>query len=174
MRASKRARHLFFVSGTLLTVWWDFSQNICPHSWNPRVVMTNMQGMWLQRPWYWVYSVRSIWCHSNQVNAHASDTTIIITFDSQAHVIQVRKYWTKWETFHFALLSGNLFTQETKSSAWSQLNAGQVFGKMRVLGKSRNWCKLSLFRFHCSAWLLYFHMFPSILHPMSTESFNKL
>ena len=174
MRASKRARHLFFVSGTLLTVWWDFSQNICPHSWNPRVVMTNMQGMWLQRPWYWVYSVRSIWCHSNQVNAHASDTTIIITFDSQAHVIQVRKYWTKWETFHFALLSGNLFTQETKSSAWSQLNAGQVFGKMRVLGKSRNWCKLSLFRFHCSAWLLYFYMFPSILHPMSTESFNKL
>ena len=66
------------------------------------------------------------------MNAHASDTTIIITFDSQAHVIQEHKYWTKWETFHFALLAWNLVTQEIKSTAWSQLSVGQVFGKLRI------------------------------------------
>ena len=35
---------------------------------------------------------------SNNVNAHTSDATIIISFDSQADVIQVKKYCTKWET----------------------------------------------------------------------------
>ena len=46
--ATKRARHLLLVSST-----WDFTQ-FCPHSWNTRVVLTNMHGMWPQRPWYWV------------------------------------------------------------------------------------------------------------------------
>ena len=50
---------------------------------------------------------------SPECNAQASvDATIIITFDSQAHVIQVHKYCTKWETFRFALPAWNLFTQE--------------------------------------------------------------
>ena len=36
-----------------------------------------------------VLSLRSVWCHGNHVNAHTSGATITITFDSQAHVIQV-------------------------------------------------------------------------------------
>ena len=40
-----------------------------------------------------VSSLRSIWCHGNHVNAHARDATIIITFNSQAHLIQVHKYY---------------------------------------------------------------------------------
>ena len=40
-----------------------------------------------------VLSLRSIWCHGNHVNAHARDATIIITFNSQAQVIQVHKYY---------------------------------------------------------------------------------
>ena len=53
---------------------------------------------------------------------------------SQAHVIQVHKYCTKWETFQFALPARNLFTKEIKNEswAWSQLSAGQVFGKIWV------------------------------------------
>ena len=51
------------------------------------------------------------------MNAHTSDATIIITFDLQAHVIQVDKYCTKWETFRFAFPAWNLFTQENKSGA---------------------------------------------------------
>ena len=75
--------------------------------------------------------------------------------------IRVHTYCTKWATFRFALPAWNLFTQEEKDRASSQLSAGQVFGKIRVLAKSRNRCKLfkSLFRFHCSAWffrVLYF------------------
>ena len=48
---------------------------------------------------------------SNNVNAHTSDATIIISFDSQADVIQVKKYCTKWETssmtvYTYILVSG--------------------------------------------------------------------
>ena len=32
------------------------------------------------------------------LNVHASDATIIITFDLQADIIQVHKYGAKWET----------------------------------------------------------------------------
>ena len=118
-------------------------------------------------------SLRSVWCHDNHENAHASDATIIITFDSQAHVIQVHEYCTKWETFRFALPAWNLFTQDDKSKAWSHLSGGPVFGKIRVLTKSRNRCKLSLFRFHYSASVFYFCTFPSILRRLSSESFNR-
>ena len=38
-------------------------------------------------------------------------------FDSQVHVIQVRKYCTKYETFLFALQADTLFTQENESRA---------------------------------------------------------
>ena len=38
----------------------------------------------------------------------------------------------------FALPTWNLFTQENEHRAWSQLSAGQVFSKIRVLAKSRN------------------------------------
>ena len=41
-----------------------------------------------------VLSLKSIWYHGNQVNARVCDATIIITFDSQAQVIQVDKYCT--------------------------------------------------------------------------------
>ena len=51
------------------------------------------------------------------MNAHARDATIIITFDSQADVIQVHMYCTKWVTFQFTLLAWNLFTQENESRA---------------------------------------------------------
>ena len=93
----------------------------------------NMHGMWPKGSGV-EFKVRLM--HANHVNAHASDGTIIITFDSQTHVIQVHMYCTKWAT------------QENKCRAWSQLTAGQVFGKIRVLAKSRNRCKLSLSRFH--------------------------
>ena len=46
-----------------------------------------------------VLSLGSVLCHGNNMNAHASDATFIFTFDSQAHLIQVHKYCTKWETF---------------------------------------------------------------------------
>ena len=38
-------------------------------------------------------------------------------FDSQVHVIQVRKYCTKYETFLFASPADTLFTQENESRA---------------------------------------------------------
>ena len=65
-----------------------------------------------------VLSLRSVWCHGNHVNAHASDATIIFTFDSH----------TNWETFRFALPAWELFTQENESRPWS----------IRLLAKSRN------------------------------------
>ena len=80
----------------------------------------------------------SHWANRAAVKALVGDATIIITFDSQAHVIQVHKYCTKWETFRFALPPWNLFSQEKKSRTWSQLSAGQSFGKVLVLAKSRN------------------------------------
>ena len=51
---------------------------------------------------------------------------------------------------------------------------------VRVLTKSRNRGKLSLFRFHCSAWFLYFYTFASMLplaandtcHPKASISFK--
>ena len=96
-------------------------------------------------------------------------------FDSQAHVIQVHKYCTiECETFQFALPAGDLFTQENESAAASQFSAGWGFGKIRVLAKSRKPCKLSLFRFHSSAWYLYCYMFPSMLLCLSSESFSNL
>ena len=73
------------------------------------------------------------------------------SFDSQSHAIQVYKFCTKWD-----LPAGNLFTQENESRAWSQLRARRVISKIRVLANSRNPCKLSLFRFHSSAWFSYF------------------
>ena len=92
-------------------------------------------------------ALRSVWCHGNHVTAHASDTKITLTVDWQAHVMQVHKCCTKWETFRFALPTWNLFTQENESRARPQLRAGQVFGKIRVLANSRNRCNLSLFTF---------------------------
>ena len=103
---------------------------------------------------------------------------LLITFASQAHVIPVHKYCTKWETFQFALPAWNLFTQENESRAWFKLtSAGQVFDKIRMLAKSRNRCKLSSFRFNFSAkcaWSLYFYTFPNMLRRLSSESFNEL
>ena len=55
------------------------------------------------------------------MNAYATDTTIIITFDLQAHIIQVHKYCTKCETFQFALPARDLITQENESRAWFQV-----------------------------------------------------
>ena len=49
------------------------------------------------------------------MNANASDATLVITFDSQTHVIEVHKYWTKCETLQFAMPAWNLFTQENES-----------------------------------------------------------
>ena len=40
-----------------------------------------------------------------------------------------------WD-FLIHIAAGNLFTQENESRAWSQLSAGQVFGKIWVLAKS--------------------------------------
>ena len=42
-------------------------------------------------------------CQGNHVNTRASDATISITFDSQAHVIRVHKHCTKFKTLLFAL-----------------------------------------------------------------------
>ena len=78
-------------------------------------------------------------------------------FDSQAHVIQVHKYCTKWETFRFALPAWNLFTRENESRALSQLSAGQVFGKIRVLAKSRNRCKFIQVLLLCMVLYIFIH-----------------
>ena len=86
-----------------------------------------------------VLSLRSVWCHSNHVKAHASDATIIARFAS------TRSSGTQ------VLLAGNLFTQENGSKACSKLSTRRVVGKIRMLAKPRNPCKLSLFRFHSSA-----------------------
>ena len=85
-----------------------------------------------------VLSSRSVWCQGNHVNANASDATLVITFDSQTHVIQVHKYCTKCETLQFAMPAWNLFTQGNESRVWSRLSARQVFGKIQLLAKSRN------------------------------------
>ena len=64
----------------------------------------------------------------------------------------------------------NLFTKENRSRPSSQLSAGQIFSKIRVLAKSRNQCKFiqvllqSMVKF---TW--YFSTFPSILHALSSE-----
>ena len=47
-------------------------------------------------------------------------------FDSQVHVIQVRKYCTKYETFLFALPADSLFSRKMKagpdlSLVWDEL-----------------------------------------------------
>ena len=94
-----------------------------------------------------VLRLRSVWYHGNHMNALTSDATIIVKVDSQAHVIQVHKCCTKCETFRFALPAWNLFTKKNESRAWSQLSAGQVFGKIRVLANIRNRCNLSFFSF---------------------------
>ena len=78
--------------------------------------------------------------------------SLLYSILEHSHVIQVHKCCTKWETFRFAVPAWNLFTQDNKTKAWSHLSGGHVFGKVRVLTKSRNRCKLSLFRFHYSAW----------------------
>ena len=75
------------------------------------------------------------------------DVELQSLFDSQAHVIHEHKYCTiKCKTFRFALPDGNLFTRE-------------FLGNIRVLAKSRNSCKLSLFRCHSSAWFYIFIRF---------------
>ena len=61
----------------------------------------------------------------------------------------------------------------------SQLTAGQVFGEIRVLAKSRNVNYIkSLFTFHYSAWFfrvfIFFDVFSSMLRRLSSESFSKL
>ena len=78
--------------------------------------------------------------------------SLLYSILEHSHVIQVHKCCTKWETFRFAVPAWNLFTQDNKTKAWSHLSGGHVFGKVRVLTRSRNRCKLSLFRFHYSAW----------------------
>jgi len=51
------------------------------------------------------------------------------------------------------------------------------FGKIRVLAKSKNPCKLSLFSFHLSAWVLYFlayfskHVTSLVIYSSSKLSF---
>ena len=48
----------------------------------------------------------------------------------------------------------------------------QALDKIRVLQKSRNRCKLSLFRFHYSVWFLYFYTFPNMWDCLWSESFK--
>ena len=97
--------------------------------------------------------------------------SLLYSIPEHSHVIQVHKCCTKWETFRFAVPAWNLFTQDNKTKAWSHLSGGHFFGKVRVLTKSRNRCKLSLFRFHCSAW--FFYAFRSMLRRLSFESFHR-
>ena len=78
LRATKGACRLFLVSGTLLAVYQGLSQN-CPHSWDARVVPTNMHGIQYMAAKALMLSLRSVWCHSNHVKAHASDATIKYT-----------------------------------------------------------------------------------------------
>ena len=121
-------------------------------------------------------SLRSVWCHINHVNAHASDATIInyIRFASTRSSGTHCTAPAKGETVQFALPAWNPFIQESESRDCSQLSAECVFGKIGVLAKSRNRCRLSIFGFHYSAWFLYFYTFPSMLRRLSSESFNKL
>ena len=75
-----------------------------------------------------VLSLRSMWCHGYHVNANASEATIIITFNSQAHVIQAHKYCTKIMV-DFSICFANL-ESIILHRTWFQLSAGQVFGKI--------------------------------------------
>ena len=86
LQATRGACSLFLVSDTLFTVHPDFFSI----RWHSCVVPTNMHGMTSKAL---VLSSRFIWCHRSHVNIHARDATIIITFNSQAHVIQVHKYY---------------------------------------------------------------------------------
>ena len=68
-----------------------------------------------------------------------------------------------------------MFTQENESRPWSQLSAGQVISKIRVRAKSKKRFKLSLSRFHYSAWFLYFIPFQACYvacHPKASMSFK--
>ena len=68
-----------------------------------------------------------------------------------------------------------MFTQESESRPWCQLGAGQVIAKIRVRAKSKKRFKLSLFRFHYSAWFLYFIRFQACYvacHPKASISFK--
>ena len=133
-------------------------------------------------------SLRSVWCHVNHVNAHASNAIIVITFDRSPSsfdrllhsIIQVRFRYRK------TVLNGRLFdspcwpgiymfTQESESRPWCQLGAGQVIAKIRVRAKSQKRFKLSLSRFHYSAWFLYFIRFQACYvacHPKASISFK--
>jgi len=68
-----------------------------------------------------------------------------------------------------------MFTQENESRPWSQFSAGQVIAKIRVRAKSKKRFKLSLSRFHYSAWFLYFIRFQACYvacHPKASMSFK--
>ena len=104
------------------------------------------------------------------LNAHASDATIIITFDSQANVIHVHKYCTKWKTFRFALPTWNLFSQENISRTWSQLSVGQGFGKVLVLAKSRN--RFRFIAVHGFYTFILFQVCYVTYHPIASISFK--
>ena len=71
--------------------------------------------------------------------------------------IEVHKYFTKWETFRFAWPAWNQFIQESESRVWSQLIAGQVFVKIRVV-----WCMT-----------VYTHYCFNISLPMNANSYNS-
>ena len=55
---------------------YSWSAALCSLSFVVPTNMHSMNGMW--PPKVLVLSWRSVWCHSNHVNAHASDSTIII------------------------------------------------------------------------------------------------
>ena len=86
-----------------------------------------------------------------------------------------QKYLLSGRLFDSPLPAWNLFTQENDSWAWSQPSPGQVSGKIRVLAESRNRSKLSLFRFHYSAWFFIFlWVFKHVhvaCHPKASISF---
>ena len=119
-----------------------------------------------------VLSLRSVWCHSNHVKVHANDATIIVRFAS------TRNSGTQilYQIWDFSIRLAGRFSifQENESRAWSQLSVRRVVGKIRMLARSRNPCKLSLFRFHSSAWFLYFYTMSGMLRRLSSESFNRL
>ena len=90
---------------------------------------------------------------------------------AKALVLSLRSVWchsnTSHETFRFAFPPGKMKVRR----AWYQLNsAGRVISKIRLLVKSRNLCKLSLFRFHSRAWFLYFYTFLSMLRRLSSKA----
>ena len=89
-----------------------------------------------------------------------------VTVITWMHITGTQVLYYKIVDFSICLAGLESIYPGNESRAWSQLSAGQVLGKIRLLAKSRDRCNYS-------AWCLYVYTFPSMLRRLSSESFNN-